>query len=118
MDIGHIHVGVRDLPSALGWFEKVLQWKPTYRDEGMAVLSSKPVQVILDVAKTDAPITIAFATRDVDANYERLRSRGAVSLRGPKDQPYGVRSAYFKGPGAIKFELEGPLRSAKKKASK
>ena len=118
MEIGHIHVSVQDLPSALSWFEKVLQWKPTYQDKRMGILSSKPIHIILDVTKVDTTATIAFASEDVDADYKRLLARGAVSLEEPNDKPYGVRAAYLKGPGALKFEIEGPLGSAKGKTSK
>ena len=112
MKIGHIHVGVRDIPSALSWFEKVLQWKPTFQNDRMAVVQTEPIHIILDVEEVDAPVTIAFTSNNVDADYKRLIGRGAVSLEEPNDKPYGVRAAYIRGPGALKFEIEGPLGQA------
>ena len=113
MEIDHIHLGVKDIPSALAWFESVLQWKPTYQDERIAVLSVKPMTIILDKSSTDANATLSFRSDDVDQDHGRLVSRGAVSLEVPNDKPYGVRSAYLKGPGSLKIELEGPLKKPK-----
>ena len=109
MEIGHIHVSVRDLPSALAWFDKVLGWKAGYKSDRMAILDSKPIHVILDAGEADTQAIIAFASEDVDADYRRLVGRGAAVLEEPTDKPYGVRAAYIKGPGALKFEIEGPL---------
>ena len=36
--------------------------------------------------------------------------RGAKPLEAPADRSYGVRSACVKGPGALTFEIEQPLR--------
>jgi hypothetical protein len=36
-------------------------------------------------------------------------SRGAVSIAAPVNKEWGVRTGYFKGPGAIKCEIEGPV---------
>ena len=35
--------------------------------------------------------------------------RGAVPLEPPTTKPYGVRAAYFRGPGALRCEIEGPV---------
>ena len=31
----------------------------------------------------------------------------------PTDKAWGVRTAYFKGPGELKFEIEGPITNPK-----
>jgi hypothetical protein len=36
-------------------------------------------------------------------------ARGAVSVAAPANQPWGARAAYLRGPGRLKFEIEGPL---------
>jgi predicted enzyme related to lactoylglutathione lyase len=110
LEIGHMHLGVKDIPSALAWFDRVFQWKPTFQDERMAVLPVKPIGIILDRADHDAVATLGFQSTNVDADYLRLIGRGAVSLEAPNDKPYGVRGAYIKGPGSLTIELEGPLR--------
>jgi predicted enzyme related to lactoylglutathione lyase len=109
----HIHLGVRDIPAALAWFETMFAWKPSYRDARIAVLALKPMTIILDHASTDAVATLSFRIEDVDREYERLVSRGAVSLEAPNDKPYGVRGAYLEGPASLRIELEGPLKKQK-----
>jgi catechol 2,3-dioxygenase-like lactoylglutathione lyase family enzyme len=111
LEVGHIHLGVKDLPAALAWFERVFQWKPVFRNERMAVLPVKPTGVILDKSENDAVATLGFQSNDVDADYARLLGRGAVSLEAPDNKPYGVRGAYIKGPGLLTIELEGPLKN-------
>jgi predicted enzyme related to lactoylglutathione lyase len=113
LEMDHIHLEVKDIPSALAWFERIFQWKPTYRDERMAVLAPKPMTIILDKSPNDAVATLSFRSTDVDKDYERLVSRGAVSLEAPDDKVYGVRGAYLKGPGSLRIELEGPLKKAR-----
>jgi len=110
VEVSHIHLGVRDIPSALAWFDRVFRWKPAFHDGRMAVLPAKP-GIILDKSEHDAVATLSFQSKDVDKDYERLVGRGAVSLEAPNDKPYGVRGAYIKGPGSLTIELEGPLKN-------
>lgn len=110
LQVSHIHLGVKDVPSALAWFERVFQWKPVYQDARMAILPVKPMGVILDKTDNDAVATLSFQSEVVDQDYARLVGRGAVSLEAPNDKPYGVRGAYLQGPGSLKIELEGPLK--------
>ncbi len=111
LQVGHVHLGVKDLPAAISWFERVFQWKPVFRNERMAVLPVKPTGVILDKSENDAVATLGFQSNDVDVDYARLLSRGAVSLEAPNNKPFGVRGAYIKGPGSLTIELEGPLKN-------
>jgi predicted enzyme related to lactoylglutathione lyase len=113
LEVGHIHLGVKDIPSALAWFEKVFQWKPVFQNARMAILPVQPMGVILDRSENDAVATLSFQSNDVDRDYQRLVGRGAVSLEAPNDKPYGVRGAYIKGPGSLTIELEGPLKDPK-----
>jgi len=113
LQVGHIHLGIKDLPAAVSWFERVFHWKPVFRNERMAVLPVKPTGVILDKSENDAVATLGFQSNDVDADYARLLGGGAVSLEAPTDKPYGVRGAYIKGPGSLTIELEGPLKNPK-----
>jgi len=111
LEVGHIHFAVTDLPSALVWFEKVVQLKPVFRNERMAIMPVKPIGIILDKSDNDGVATLGFQSKDVDRDYQRLVGRGAVSLEAPNDKPYGVRGAYIKGPGSLTIELEGPLKN-------
>ena len=47
---------------------------------------------------------------DCDRDYGRVVERGAETVSAPEDKPYGSRAAYVKGPGALTFEIEQPLK--------
>jgi uncharacterized glyoxalase superfamily protein PhnB len=69
----------------------------------------RPFILILDAAAEDTPATLGFESDDCDRDYRAVIGRGAVSLEAPANQPWGVRAAYLRGPGRLKFEIEGPL---------
>jgi len=81
----------------------------------MAVLPFGPLTVIFDAAKKDSPATLAYSSRDCDADYQIALERGATPLHPPADRAYGVRSGYVRGPGALTFEIEQPLRRKKRR---
>jgi CDGSH-type Zn-finger protein len=108
--LNHFHVGVRDLSAAVQWLERVWEIKPSFHNERMAVYNYGPLSFILDAAEQDTPATIGFASQECDTAYNRVVTRGAQSLEGPANRPWGARAAYIKGPGAMKFEIEGPLK--------
>ena len=110
MTINHVHVGVRDLPPAVAWIGKIWRAQPDFQNEQMASFRFGSFVLILDRSDQDSPATIGFLTENCDANYKEVVARGAVSLEAPADKPWGVRAAYLQGPGALKFELEQPLR--------
>lgn len=104
-----VRLDVKDLPAALSWLDKVLDWKPSYRDERRALIGAGAVKLELDAAPSDSSATLALAGDDADADYRRLLERGAVSIEAPQDRPTGFREAYVRGPGALTVELDGPL---------
>jgi hypothetical protein len=63
--------------------------------------------IIIDAAPADSPATIGFESDDCDRDFFAVIDRGAVALESPANKEWGVRTAYFKGPGAIKCEIEG-----------
>lgn len=111
MTLNHIHLRVRDLSAAVIWFEKVLQLHPGFRNERMATFSFNSMTLIFDSAGDDVSVTVGFESDNCDRDFTALLERGAVVLEPPTDKAWGVRTAYFKGPGDLKFEIEGPLRS-------
>ena len=110
MDGGHIHLKVRRLDRTLDWIDRIWKTRPVYRDKDMAVLLFGPITVIFDRASKDSPATLAYLSSNCDADYRKVIRRGAKPLHPPADRVYGVRSAYVKGPGALTFEIEQPLR--------
>jgi uncharacterized glyoxalase superfamily protein PhnB len=75
----------------------------------MATLQFGAFILILDAAAEDSSATIGFESDDCDRDYRAVIQRGAVDLEAPANQPWGVRAAYLRGPGRLKFEIEGPL---------
>ena len=106
MKLSHVHCHVRDLQAAARWFEKVWQIAPVFNNERMVWLSFGELGVILDAAPDDSIVTIGFDSKDCDADYRLVTSRGAETIAAPQDKPWGTRTAYLKGPGGITVELE------------
>ncbi len=106
----HVHLGVKDLRAALQWLDTVWQLRPTFQNERMASLPFGELSIILDVAAADTVATVGFESLNCDGDFRTVVSRGAIALEEPADRPWGVRSAYVQGPGALKFQIEQPLR--------
>ena len=109
MTLNHIHLQVRDLGGTIDWFEKILQIHPGFRNERMATFSFDSFILIVDAASDDAPATLGFESDDCDRDFQAAVERGAIELQPPTNQEWGVRAAYLRGPGALKFEIEGPV---------
>jgi catechol 2,3-dioxygenase-like lactoylglutathione lyase family enzyme len=112
MTLNHVHLQVRDLPAAVHWFALVLELKPGFQNERIKRITTfilGVMTIIIDAGPVDSPATLGFESDDCDRDFEMVVSRGAVSIEAPVNKEWGVRTAYFKGPGAIKCEIEGPV---------
>ena len=109
MNLNHIHLGVRDLNAAIRWFETVLQIHAGFRNERMATFSFNALTLIFDAAEDDIAATVGFESDDCDRDFQTLLERGAIALQPPTDKDWGVRTAYVKGPGELRLEIEGPI---------
>ena len=109
MILNHIHLQVRELNAAVVWFETILQVHPGFRNERMATFSFRSLTLILDAANHDVSATVGFESDDCDRDFQTVVERGAIALEPPTSKDWGVRAAYFKGPGELKFEIEGPI---------
>ena len=109
MTLNHIHLRVRDLNAAVVWFEKVLHVHPGFGNERMATFSFNSMTLILDAAGEDVSATVGFQSDNCDRDFKAVVERGAAVLEPPTDKAWGVRTAYFKGRGELKFEIEGPI---------
>ncbi|OLB32105.1 MAG: hypothetical protein DMG42_02020 [Acidobacteria bacterium] len=54
----------------------------------------------------DSVVTIGFDSKDCDADYRMITSRGAEPIEAPQDRPWDARTAYVKGPGGLTVEIE------------
>jgi catechol 2,3-dioxygenase-like lactoylglutathione lyase family enzyme len=109
MTLNHIHLRIRDLKAAVDWFGTILQVQPDFRNERMAALPFGSFTVILDVGDADVPATLGFQSDDCDRDFYRVIDQGAEAIEPPANKEWGIRTAYFKGPGALKCEIEGPV---------
>jgi catechol 2,3-dioxygenase-like lactoylglutathione lyase family enzyme len=109
MTLSHVHFQVRDLPTAVDWFALVLDLKPGFQNERIATFIFGAMTIIIDAGPADSPATLGFESDDCDRDFRAVVERGAVALEPPTSKPWGVRTAYFKGPGELKFEIEGPV---------
>ena len=109
MKANHVHVGVRDLPAAVGWLERVWELKPVFQIPEMAIFAVGEFELFLDATEHDTRTTIGFVSDDSDRDYSGVVARGAETVSAPEDKPYGSRAAYVKGPGALTLEIEQPL---------
>jgi uncharacterized glyoxalase superfamily protein PhnB len=110
MKANHVHVGVRDLQAAVSWLERVWEIKPVFQIPQMAIYAVGDFSLFVDAEDHDSRATIGFVSGDCDLDYGRVVARGAETLSAPEDKPYGSRAAYVKGPGALTFEIEQPLK--------
>jgi predicted enzyme related to lactoylglutathione lyase len=109
MILNHVHFQVRDLPTAVDWFELALDLKPGFQNERIATFIFGAMTIIIDAGPADSPATLGFESDDCDRDFRAVVERGAVALEPPTNKPWGVRTAYFKGPGELKLEIEGPV---------
>ncbi len=110
MRCNHVHVGVRDLGRAVEWFDRVWRIQPNVQNERLATYGFGSFMLILDLAPDDTLVTLGFESDDCDRDYRAVIERGAVAMQEPSDRAWGARAAYVKGPGAMKLEVEGPLK--------
>lgn len=108
MEFHHVHVHVRDLAAAAAWFRDKLGATSAYSDGRMASFRFGAGSVFLDAADEDDRTVVAFRVQDVDAAFRDAVARGAEVAEAPADKPWGVRTAYLKGPGRMTVEFERP----------
>jgi catechol 2,3-dioxygenase-like lactoylglutathione lyase family enzyme len=106
MKHSHVHFTVRDLPTSVRWFESVLAMPAAFQNERMAMIPIGDFSIILDAAETESRATLAFDSDDCERDFQALRGRGAQAISPPARTPWGVISAYLKGPGELTIEVE------------
>lgn len=109
MEIGHMHFGFKDFEGSVTWMKSMLDKEPGYRNQNMASFDFENSSLVFDQSENDAVATLALRSADCDRDFLKMKARGAEVLESPTDQPWGVRTAYFQGPGAIIIEIEQPL---------
>jgi lactoylglutathione lyase len=119
-DVGAIILFVSDLQRSKAFYHEVLGLDVQFEDddsvgfklEGLAfiVLQVDRARVQLQGEPTATPSMGATAflttfTDDVDALHADLVERGIAFFQRPTDQPWGMRTAYFKDPDGHVWEV-------------
>ena len=122
-DVGAVILFVADLQRSKAFYHDVLGLDVQFEDaesvgfkvEGVAfiVLQVDRARVQLQGEPTATPGAGATAflttfTDDVDALHADLVGRGIDFFQEPTDQPWGMRTAYFKDPDGHVWELAKP----------
>ena len=123
-DVGAIILFVADLQRSKVSYHEVLGLDVEFEDDesvgfkikGLAfiVLQVDRARVQLQGEPTATPGSGATAfltsfTDDVDALHANLVERGVQFFQGPANQPWGVRTAYFKDPDGHVWEIAQPI---------
>jgi hypothetical protein len=82
---------------------------PVTEDHEMSLFIFGSTQLVINDVDEDIPSTIAFTSQDCDRDFQRMISKGGVSVDEPKDMPWGVRAGFVQGPGKLTFEIEQPV---------
>ena len=124
-DVGAIILFVADLQQSRIFYHEVLGLDVQFEDaesvgfkiEGLAfiVLQVDRARVQLQGQPTATPSAGATAflttfTGDVDALHASLLERGVSFFQRPADQPWGMRTAYFKDPDGHVWEIAQPIK--------
>lgn len=106
------------------FYEEVLGLTKVFENENHAVFKADNVIVSLwdasaapdliapaPLAKPDAGsrVVLAVSVNDVDSACRDLAQLGVVTLNGPVDRPWGVRTASFSDPAGHIWELSQDL---------
>jgi lactoylglutathione lyase len=123
-DVGAVILFVEDLSRSRVFYHEVLGLDVEFEDddsvgfkiEGLAfiVLQVDRARVQLQGEPTATPGAGATAflttfTGDVDALHAELVERRVPFFQTPTDQPWGMRTAYFKDPDGHVWELAQPI---------
>ena len=126
-DVGAIILFVEDLARSKAFYRDVLGLDVEFEDDesvgfkikGLAfiVLQVDRARVQLQGEPTVTPKAGATAflttfTDDVDALHADLVDRGIDFFQNPADQPWGVRTAYFKDPDGHVWEIAQPIKQS------
>jgi catechol 2,3-dioxygenase-like lactoylglutathione lyase family enzyme len=109
--LGHVHLPVSDLPRSRSFYTETMGFEVGYEDDAM--VSFPQVGLIIDQSDRvmDTGTIVGLSCQDADAEYGRLRQRGAPLGAPPQDQPWGVRNFYVSDPDGHQVEFEQTLSS-------
>lgn len=107
LGLDHVHLPVADLPRSRQFYAVTIGLIVGHEDVSMVYFPE--VGLILDL-DDDGEVkgsgtTVGFSCDDVDAEYARLKERGALLDSPPKDREWGVRNFYLRDPDGHQIEF-------------
>jgi uncharacterized glyoxalase superfamily protein PhnB len=118
--ISAISLFVEDLAAAKAFYLRVFDAEVVYEDDVSVALRFEAVIInLLQIANagilvepnqaaaaaTGVRCQFSIWVPDVDARCDDLRARGVELLTGPRDQPWGMRTATFVDPAGHSWEV-------------
>jgi len=115
-----VTVFVEDLASTRQFYEQVFGWPVVFEDDVSTVFGLGPTMInLLQAAQAPelvAPLPVGEASagpralftlrvEDVNAICAELARRGVGLLNGPIDRPWGRRTAAFRDPAGVVWEV-------------
>lgn len=96
--------------TVIGFYERLLNTKPAYRGDGIAIFKIGDVQILLHSRYEPGPGDLpcenhtAFAVPDLDRTIIDLEARGVTIDYPPREYDWG-RSAYLRDPEGRLIEI-------------
>jgi catechol 2,3-dioxygenase-like lactoylglutathione lyase family enzyme len=125
--VGAVIVFVEDVARSRDFYTSILGLGVAFEDEvsvGFTLQSPHFIVLRVDrardqlqgeptaVPRAAATAFLASFTEDVDGMHADLVGRGVEFFQAPTDQPWGMRTAYFKDPDGHVWELAQPIEDA------
>jgi len=123
--IGATVLFVQDLDKCAAFYRDILEFKVTVTDDVSVAYKVNDYDfVVLQVAAAVAMVgegailpaqltghrmLLCADVESVDAVYELLTAKGVTFIHAPKDQPWGIRAAYFADPEGNLWEIRQQL---------
>jgi lactoylglutathione lyase len=126
-DVGAINLFVEDLARSKAFYRDVLGLDVEFEDgESVGFKIKELAFIVLQVdrarvqlqgeptvtPKAGATAFLTTFTDDVDALHADLVDRSIDFFQNPADQPWGVRTAYFKDPDGHVWEIAQPIKQS------
>ena len=110
MTLGHMHINVKNLSETTDWMNRILGKASSFQNPRMASYDFENISLVFDQSEKDSEMILAMKTSECDQLFSELIQKGGIQIDEPQDQPWGVRTAYIQGPGAITIELEQVIK--------
>lgn len=122
LNLNSLMLGTPQPKELAEFYEKVFEKKPDMVDEGnwygwmvgSCFLGIGPHDKVAKKAQEPARIMFNFETKEVQAEFDRIKALGAEVVKEPYDAGHGMMIATFADPDGNYFQLMSPWEEPKK----